>query len=109
MHSVRGGFALVTLVQVPRYIALLKNYASKPTLTKWCKNDGEMVDEGQALLLVETSKASLEIEAIASGILFILRNAGEKVKIGDTLGVIAKNKASFNEFRDRLLQYPMKK
>lgn len=100
---------MVTLVQVPRYIALLKNYASKPTLTKWCKKDRETVDEGQALLVVETSKASLEIEAIASGMLFILRKAGEKVQIGDTVGVIAKNQASFDALRKILLRYPKKK
>lgn len=104
----RGGFPLITLVQIPRYIALLKNYGSKPTLTKWCINDGETVEEGQTLLIVETTKTSLEIEAIASGMLFILRKTGEKVNIGDTVGVIAKNTESFKAFRDRLLQYPIK-
>ncbi len=98
---------MVTLVQVPRYIALLKNYGSKPTLTKWCKDDGETVEEGQTLLVVETTKTSLEIEAMASGMLFILRKAGEKVKIGDLVGVIAKNASSFKEFIDILLQYPI--
>jgi pyruvate/2-oxoglutarate dehydrogenase complex dihydrolipoamide acyltransferase (E2) component len=98
---------MVTLVQVPRYIALLKNYSSKPTLTKWLMNDGDQVDEGQTLAVIETTKASLEIEAITSGLVFILRKAGERVKIGDTLGIIAKNKTEMQEFQAHLLNYQM--
>jgi hypothetical protein len=37
---------MVTLVNIPRYIALLKNYSSKPVLTKWLKSDGDYVEEG---------------------------------------------------------------
>ncbi len=67
---------MVTLVNVPRYIALLKNYGSKPTLTKWLKNDGEVVEQGQPLVVVETTKTSLEIEAPASGNLLSTTNRG---------------------------------
>lgn len=83
---------MVTLVNVPRYVALLKNYSSKPVLTHWLGKDGEPVEEGQAIVVVETNKASLEIEAMVSGFLFTLRRVGETVKIGDTLGMIADSK-----------------
>ena len=53
---------MVTLVNVPRYIALLKNYGSKPTLTKWLINEGDLVEEGQPLVVVETTKTSLDIQ-----------------------------------------------
>lgn len=96
---------MISLVQVPRYIALLKHYSSKPTLTKWLKNDGEPVEEGQPLLVVETSKTSLEIEAIVSGLLFIMKKAGDKVLVGDTLGIIAKSRAELKEFKTQLQNY----
>jgi pyruvate/2-oxoglutarate dehydrogenase complex dihydrolipoamide acyltransferase (E2) component len=99
---------MVTLVQVPRYIALLKNYGSKPTLTQWLKNDGDPVEEGQPLVVIETSKTALEIEAMASGQIFTMRKAGEKVKIGDTLGIIAKSKAELKEFTSLFLNYQKK-
>jgi pyruvate/2-oxoglutarate dehydrogenase complex dihydrolipoamide acyltransferase (E2) component len=83
---------MVTLVNVPRYIALLKNYSSKPVLTHWLGKDGQPVEMGQVIAVVETNKASLEIQAPATGNLFIIRNVGETVKIGDTLGVIADSK-----------------
>jgi pyruvate/2-oxoglutarate dehydrogenase complex dihydrolipoamide acyltransferase (E2) component len=96
---------MVTLVNVPRYIALMKNYGSPPLLTKWMGKDGAAVEEGQPLVVVETSKATLEIEAYASGILFIFRNVGDTVKIGDTLGMIANSKDEVESFHMRLMNY----
>ncbi len=96
---------MVTLVNVPRYIALMKNYGSPPLLTKWMGKDGEAVEERQPLVVVETSKATLEIEAVASGILFILRNVGDTVKIGDTLGMIANTREEIEAFNRQLINY----
>lgn len=96
---------MVTLVNVPRYIALMKNYGSPPLLTKWMGKDSEAVEEGQPVVVVETSKATLEIEAMASGILFILRNVGDSVKIGDTLGIIADAKGEIEALNTQLLNY----
>ncbi len=96
---------MVTLVNVPRYIALLKNYSSKPVLTHWLKKDGELVEEGQVLAVVETTKASLEIEAMVPGTLFTLRNVGDTVKIGDTLGVIANSKEEIEALKTQLMSY----
>jgi pyruvate/2-oxoglutarate dehydrogenase complex dihydrolipoamide acyltransferase (E2) component len=96
---------MVTLVNVPRYIALMKNYGSPPLLTKWMGKDGVPVQEHQPLVTVETSKATLEIEAMASGRLFILRNVGETVKIGDTLGIIANSRDELESFNTQLIHY----
>jgi pyruvate/2-oxoglutarate dehydrogenase complex dihydrolipoamide acyltransferase (E2) component len=96
---------MVTLVNLPRYIALLKNYSSKPMLTHWLKNDGEPVEEGEGIVVVETNKATLEIPANASGILFNLRKVGETVKIGDTLGMIATNKEEIKALASQLINY----
>ena len=98
---------MVTLVQVPRYIALLKNYSSKPVLTQWLISNGEPVQEGQTLVVVETTKASLEIQALASGLLFIMRKTGDQVKIGDTLAMIANNPVEVQEFVDQMKRVQM--
>lgn len=96
---------MVTLINLPRYIALLKNYSSKPMLTKWLKKEGEPVEEGEGIVVVETNKATLEVPANASGVLFTLRQVGEKVKIGDTLGVIAESKEEIEAFSTQLVNY----
>jgi len=98
---------MVTLVNVPRYIALMKNYGSKPLLTKWLKSEGDSVEEGQPLVVVETTKASLEIDAAASGIIFFLPQVGETVNIGDTLGMIANNKSEIAAFKTLLMNYQL--
>ena len=96
---------MVTLVNVPRYIALLKNYGSRPVLTKWLKQDGDGVEEGQPLVVVETTKTSLEIDAPATGTIFYLRQVGDKVNIGDTLGILANSKTEIAQFQTLLMQY----
>lgn len=96
---------MVTLVNVPRYIALLKNYGSKPVLTKWLIRDGGLVEVSQPLVVVETTKTSLEIEAPVSGTIFYLRQVGAQVTIGDTLGIIAENKAEIAQFQTLLTMH----
>jgi pyruvate/2-oxoglutarate dehydrogenase complex dihydrolipoamide acyltransferase (E2) component len=99
---------MITLIQVPLYVALLKNYSSKPTITRWMKQDGDVVEEHEGIVLIETSKASLEVPSPGAGMIFILRNARDKVKIGDTVGVIAKNKSEFTAFKKCLAAHPMR-
>jgi pyruvate/2-oxoglutarate dehydrogenase complex dihydrolipoamide acyltransferase (E2) component len=96
---------MVTLVNLPRYIVLLKNYSSKPMLTHWLKKDGEPVEEGEAIFVVETNKACLEIQAMVSGVLFTLRKVGETLKIGDTLGIIANSRDEIETLETQLVNY----
>lgn len=59
-------------------------------LVRWLKNEGDPVEKGQAIAEIETEKATVEIEAVASGILGrIIVQAGETVAVGTVIGVIA--------------------
>jgi hypothetical protein len=99
---VKENAVMATLIIVPRYIALMKNYSSKPRLTKWLKGHGQHVEIHEPLVVVETTKASLEIESPATGLVVALRAIQDKVNIGDTLGMIAVDQAEF----DALIQEP---
>jgi pyruvate/2-oxoglutarate dehydrogenase complex dihydrolipoamide acyltransferase (E2) component len=90
---------MITLVTVPDYTTLAKNYGSPPTVTKWLKSNGEPVQAEEALVLIETTKASVEVEAPAAGLLFIVKQEQDTAKIGETLGVIAASAEEFAEFR----------
>ena len=60
-------------------------------LARWLKNEGDPVEKGQAIAEIETEKATVEIEAAASGILArIVVRAGETVPVGTLIGVIAE-------------------
>jgi pyruvate/2-oxoglutarate dehydrogenase complex dihydrolipoamide acyltransferase (E2) component len=89
---------MITLVKVPEYTTLSKNYGSPPTITKWFKADGQRVERDEPLLLIETTKASVEVEAPAAGLVFVLKQEQDTAKIGEALGVIAASAEEFAEF-----------
>ncbi len=58
-------------------------------LLKWLKAEGESVSKGEPLMEVETDKATVEIEAAASGTLTqIIAKAGDEVPVGRTIALI---------------------
>lgn len=61
---------------------------SEATIGSWTKKSGEFVKRNEVVLLLETDKASVEVIADSDGVLNIMAQAGEVVKIGATVGVI---------------------
>ncbi|MBS0586029.1 MAG: dihydrolipoyllysine-residue succinyltransferase [Verrucomicrobia bacterium] len=55
------------------------------TIGKWLVADGAMVQDGQAIVELETEKASLEVPSPGAGKLSYTRKVGEVLKIGDLL------------------------
>ena len=55
----------------------------------WLKSDGDAVEKGEPILEIETDKATLEIEAPASGILReVAARDGDVVPVGTTIAMI---------------------
>src|SRR5664279_496091 len=60
------------------------------TIARWLVAVGDHIDAGRQILVVETDKAVMEIEAFRGGyIRKILIQAGEDATIGDELAIIA--------------------
>ena len=60
------------------------------TVVRWLKEEGEEVNRGEPIVEVETDKATVEVEAFASGILRrIVVAEGTKVPVGQMIGIIA--------------------
>jgi len=55
---------------------------------KWFKKDGENVQKGEVLVQIETAKATVEVEAPASGILRIFKQEGSTVQAGESIASI---------------------
>ena len=56
---------------------------------KWFKSEGDRVSQGEMLLEVETDKATVELEAVASGVLRdITAVAGDEVPVGTVIAGI---------------------
>jgi pyruvate dehydrogenase E2 component (dihydrolipoamide acetyltransferase) len=59
------------------------------TLLKWLKAEGQAVTKGEPLMEVETDKATVEIEAAASGILMhVTAKPGDEVPVGQPIALI---------------------
>jgi pyruvate dehydrogenase E2 component (dihydrolipoamide acetyltransferase) len=60
-------------------------------LTAWRKNEGQMVQKGEVICEIETEKATIEIEAGASGVLrMILVEASNRIPPRTVIGLIAE-------------------
>lgn len=62
------------------------------TIVEWLRQVGDSVTEGDLIVRVETDKASMEIEAPASGTLTeLLVEAGDAPEVGDPIARISEN------------------
>jgi pyruvate/2-oxoglutarate dehydrogenase complex dihydrolipoamide acyltransferase (E2) component len=58
-------------------------------IVEWLIEVGQSIVRGQAILVVETDKAALEVESIATGVLQEVRaTAGDEVAAGDVIAVV---------------------
>lgn len=69
-------------------IPTLGESVAEGVIVRWLKADGDLVQVDEALLELETDKASVELPAEQAGVLRILKAAGEKVQVGDVVARI---------------------
>jgi acetyltransferase-like isoleucine patch superfamily enzyme len=70
-------------------------------LSEWTVADGEEVRKGQLVCVVETSKASIEVEAPAAGTLVHLFVEGAEVEPGRTIAIVATSAEALVAARER--------
>jgi pyruvate/2-oxoglutarate dehydrogenase complex dihydrolipoamide acyltransferase (E2) component len=61
------------------------------TVNEWLVSDGDRVEEGQPILVIETSKITVEMEAESAGFVRIAVEAGGEVDVGTLLGWIVSD------------------
>jgi pyruvate dehydrogenase E2 component (dihydrolipoamide acetyltransferase) len=65
---------------------------SDVTMVEWKVKEGEEVEKGTVVLVIETEKTEWNVEAGASGFLHILVQERAKAKIGQVVGLIAESR-----------------
>jgi pyruvate/2-oxoglutarate dehydrogenase complex dihydrolipoamide acyltransferase (E2) component len=75
----------MTPVPVPQ----LGNEITEAEITEWLKADGDVVEQGEPIVSITTTKMAIEIEAPASGTLRIRIPEGEIAEVGAVLAEIA--------------------
>src|SRR5438874_3400199 len=70
------------------------------TVVKWLKKEGDKVKEGDIIAEIETDKATMEMEAFASGTLAVITAPeGAKVAVGKPIAVLATAKENPAEIK----------
>src|SRR5947209_19247477 len=61
------------------------------TIGRWLEHEGDTVNQGEALVELETDKVNMEVGADQSGVLQkIVKQEGDTVAVGEVLGVIGE-------------------
>ena len=85
---------------------------TKFRLVEWKSEEGDRVEKGQIVLIVETEKTTWEIEAEASGFLHRLSVEGAKVPTNKVVGIIAETgqeyKKTVRDFPSNIVSHEVK-
>jgi pyruvate dehydrogenase E2 component (dihydrolipoamide acetyltransferase) len=93
---------MITSISVPQVGMVQENI----TVAKWLKSDEESVSLGEPVVVIESAKVSVEIEAPAAGLVFRLSKVNQKLKTGDILGAIADSREEFETYKATLHRKP---
>ena len=80
---------------------------SDVTMVEWKVKEGEKVEKGSVVLVIETEKTEWNVEAGASGFLHILVQEGVKAKIGQVVGLIAETKEELEKLQKETPREPV--
>src|SRR5436309_115212 len=67
-------------------------------LTRWLKKEGDKVSMGEPLAEIDTDKATMEMQALANGVLRkILVNEGESAPLGQPIAIVGEPDEDISE------------
>jgi len=67
-------------------------------IVSWLKSEGEEITAGDAIMVVESDKADMDVEAFEDGFLAkIITNEGESANVGDVVALIAESEDDIAE------------
>ena len=64
----------------------------KATVAQWLAQEGDWIEEKQAVVVIETEKVASEVEALDAGFLHILSEIGAVAMVGEPIGRLAETK-----------------
>ena len=67
-------------------------------LVEWKAKEGQWVEEGSVVLVIETEKTEWSVETVVSGFLHILVKEGDKAQIEEVVGLLVETKDELEEW-----------
>ena len=80
--------------QTEIFMPALSSTMSEGKIVSWLKQVGDHVEAGEALMVIESDKADMDVEAFEDGYLAaILKDEGEMADVGAPVGILVSNEA----------------
>ncbi|TVS06396.1 MAG: 2-oxo acid dehydrogenase subunit E2 [Cyanobium sp. PLM2.Bin73] len=80
------------------FMPALSSTMTEGKIVEWLKQPGERVERGESVLVVESDKADMDVEAFQEGYLAaVLMPAGGTAPVGETIGLIVETEAEIAE------------
>lgn len=84
------------------FMPALSSTMTEGTIVSWEKSPGDKVEKGETVLVVESDKADMDVEAFYSGILAtIVVEAGGVASVGATLALLAETEAEVEQAKQQ--------
>jgi pyruvate dehydrogenase E2 component (dihydrolipoamide acetyltransferase) len=76
------------------FMPALSSTMTEGKIVEWLKKPGDRVERGESVLVVESDKADMDVEAFQEGFLAaVLMPAGSSAPVGETIGLIVETEA----------------
>ena len=80
------------------FMPALSSTMKEGKVVTWLKSEGDEIEAGEAIMVVESDKADMDVEAFEDGYLAkILVDEGEMAPVGDAVALIAATEDEINE------------
>jgi pyruvate dehydrogenase E2 component (dihydrolipoamide acetyltransferase) len=84
------------------FMPALSSTMTEGKIVSWTKSPGDKVAKGETILIVESDKADMDVEAFYEGFLgAIVVNAGDSAAVGATIGYLAETEAELVEAQSK--------
>ena len=84
------------------FMPALSSTMTEGKIVSWEKSPGDKVEKGETVLVVESDKADMDVEAFNSGTLAtIIVEAGEAAPVGATLALLAETEAEIEQAKQQ--------
>jgi pyruvate dehydrogenase E2 component (dihydrolipoamide acetyltransferase) len=85
------------------FMPALSSTMTEGKIVSWTKSPGDKVSKGETLLIVESDKADMDVEAFYDGFLGVMVvPAGESAAVGATIGYLAETEAEIAEAQEKV-------
>ena len=89
------------------FMPALSSTMSEGKVVEWLKKVGDFVEAGEAIMVVESDKADMDVEAFEDGYLAaIIKEEGEMADVGAPVGILVPDEASLSTYSSNPVSPP---